>query len=206
MSDSLCSHGLQQARPPCPSLTPNVYQNSCPLNRWCHPSISPSVDAFSCLQSSPESRSFQMSQFFATGGQSIGVSASISVLSTHLLFISPRSSGIHIFLGLYMLTDIRMLLHYAGIWSYSLIIFLLMKALRCGHYYSPFVIEGLSSCCLLSGFAESETPSASLCPLDLWYDVGITFNWILYKQYWHLVLTFRRFFCIWIYLLIYGFG
>ena len=168
-----------------------------------HPLSSPSPPV---LNLSQDQGLFPMSQFFATGGQSIGVSASISVLSTHLLFISPRSSGIHIFLGLYMLTDIRMLLHYAGIWSYSLIIFLLMKALRCGHFYSPFVIEGLSSCCLLSGFAESETPSASLCPLDLWYDVGITFNWILYKQYWHLVLTFRRFFCIWIYLLIYGFG
>ena len=112
--------------------------------------------------------------------------------------------GLHIFLGHYMLTDIRMLLHYAGIWSCSLIIFLLMKALQCSHYYSPFVIEGLSSCCLLSGFAESGTPLASLCPLDLWYNVGITCNWILYEQY--PVLPFRRFFWIWIYLLLYGFG
>ena len=79
--DSLRPHGLQQARPPCPSLTPGVYSNSCPLSWWCHPSISSSVVPFSShLQSSPASESLQMSQFFTLGGQSTGVSASASVL------------------------------------------------------------------------------------------------------------------------------
>ena len=81
VSDSLWSHGLQHARPPCPSPTPRVYSNSCPLSRWCHPTISSSVIPFSYrLQSFPASGSFLMSQFFASGGQSIGVSASTSVL------------------------------------------------------------------------------------------------------------------------------
>ena len=76
----LRSHGLQHARPPCPSPTPRVYSNPCPLIRWCHPTISSSVIPFSsCLQSFPASGSFQMSQFFASKLQSIGVSASISV-------------------------------------------------------------------------------------------------------------------------------
>ena len=70
VSNSLRSHGLQHARPPCPSPTPGVYSNSCPLSQWCHPTISSSVIPFSsCLQSLPASRSFQMSQFFASGGQ-----------------------------------------------------------------------------------------------------------------------------------------
>ena len=81
MSDSLQPHGLQNARPPCSSLTPRVYSNSCPLSRWCHPTTSSSVVPFSsCLQSFPASWYFQMSQFFTSGGQSIGVSASASVL------------------------------------------------------------------------------------------------------------------------------
>ena len=75
------SHGPKQARPPCPSSTPGVYSNSCPLSRWCHPTISSSLVPFSsCRQSFPASRSFPMSQFFTSGGQSIGVSASTSVL------------------------------------------------------------------------------------------------------------------------------
>ena len=65
MSDSLWPHGLQHARPPCPSLTPGVYSNSCPLSRWCHPNISSSVVPFSRLQSFPASESFPMSQLFA---------------------------------------------------------------------------------------------------------------------------------------------
>ena len=80
MSDSLRTHGLQHARPPCPSPTPRVYPNSCPLSWWCQPTISSSVILFSsCLQSFPPSGSFQMSQFWASGGQSTGVSASTSV-------------------------------------------------------------------------------------------------------------------------------
>ena len=76
MSDSLRPHGLQHARLPCPSSTPRAYSNSCPLSRWCHPTISSSVVPFSsCLQSFPASGSFQMSQLFASGSQSTGVSA-----------------------------------------------------------------------------------------------------------------------------------
>ena len=79
MFDSLQPHGLQHARPPCSSPTPRVYSNSCPSSRCCHPTISSSVVPFSsCLQSFPTSGSFPMSQFFASGGQSIGASASAS--------------------------------------------------------------------------------------------------------------------------------
>ena len=78
--DSLRPHGLQHARPPCPSPTPGVYPNSCPLSQWCHPTISSSVIPFSHLQSFAASGSFPVSQLFASGGQSIGVSASTSVL------------------------------------------------------------------------------------------------------------------------------
>ena len=79
--DSLWPHGLQHTRPPCPLPTPGVYSNSCPLNWWCHPTISSSVITFSsCLQSFPAFRSFPMSQFLASGGQTIEVSALASVL------------------------------------------------------------------------------------------------------------------------------
>ena len=81
MSDSLRPHGLQHARPPCPSSTPGVYPNSCPLSWQCHLTISSSVIPFSsCPQSFPTSGSFQMSQFFASGGQNIGVTVLASVL------------------------------------------------------------------------------------------------------------------------------
>ena len=81
MYNSLQPHELQHSRPPCPSPTPRVYPNPCPLSRWCHPTISSSVVPFSsCPQSFPVSGSFPMSQLFAWGGQSIGVSASTSVL------------------------------------------------------------------------------------------------------------------------------
>ena len=81
VSDSLWPHELQHARPPCPSPTPGVYSNSCPLKWWCHPAISSSVVPFSSWpQSLPASGSFPMSQLFASGGQSTGVSASTSVL------------------------------------------------------------------------------------------------------------------------------
>ena len=80
MSDSLQPHELQHARPPCPSPTPEVYSNSCPSSQWCYPAISSSVVPFSSwLQSFPASVSFQMSQFFSSGGPSIEVSASTSV-------------------------------------------------------------------------------------------------------------------------------
>ena len=80
VSDSLGPHELQHARPPCPSPTPGVHLNSRPSSWWCHPTISSSVIPFSCPQSLPESESFPMSQLFAWGGQSIGVSALASFL------------------------------------------------------------------------------------------------------------------------------
>ena len=90
MSNSLWPHGPQHARPPCPSPTPGVYSDSCPLSRWCHPTISSSgVPFYSHLQSFPASRSFQMSQFFTSGGQSIRVSASASVLPMNIQDLFP---------------------------------------------------------------------------------------------------------------------
>jgi len=88
--DSLRPHGLQHASPPCPSPTPGVYSNSCPLNRLCHPTISSSVIPFSSrLQSFPASGCFQMRQLFASNGQSIRVSASTSVLPMNTQDWSP---------------------------------------------------------------------------------------------------------------------
>ena len=85
MSDSLLPCGLQHARPPCPSPTPGVYSNLCPFSRWCHPTISSSAVPFSSrLQSFQASGSFPMSQFFASGSQSIGVSAWTSVLPMNI--------------------------------------------------------------------------------------------------------------------------
>ena len=90
VSNSLRPHEPQHARPPCPSPTPGAHPNSCPLNRWCHPTISSSVVPFSsCPQSLPTSRSLQMSQLFTSGGQSIGVSASTSVLPVNTQDWSP---------------------------------------------------------------------------------------------------------------------
>ena len=90
MSDSLWPHGLQHARPPCPSPTPWACSNPRPSSQWCHPSISSSVVPFSsCLQSFPASGSFQMSQFFTAGRQSIGASASTSVLPMNTQGWSP---------------------------------------------------------------------------------------------------------------------
>ena len=85
MSESLWPHGRQHSRPPCPSPTPRACSNSCPSNQWCHSTISSSVIPLSsCLQSFPVSRSFPMSQFFVSGGQSTGVSASASVLPMNI--------------------------------------------------------------------------------------------------------------------------
>ena len=85
MSNSFQPHGPQHDRPPCPLSTPGVHPNSCPLSRWCHPTISTSVVPFSsCLQSFPASGSFPMSWFFTSGSQSIGISASASVLPMNI--------------------------------------------------------------------------------------------------------------------------
>ena len=89
MSDSLQPHESQHARPPCPSPTPRVHSDSRPLSQWCHPTISSSVVPFSCPQSFPASGAFQMSQFFTSGGQSIRLSASASVLPMNTQGWSP---------------------------------------------------------------------------------------------------------------------
>ena len=90
VSDSLGPHELQHSRPPCPSPTPAVYPNSYPLSQWCHPTTSSSVVPFSSYpQSFPASGSFPMSQLFTSGGQSIGVSASTSVLPMNTQDWSP---------------------------------------------------------------------------------------------------------------------
>ena len=90
VSNSLRPHGLQHSRPPCPSPTPGAYSNSCPLSPWCHPTISSSVFPFSsCLQSFPASGSFHINHFFASAGQTIGVSASASVLPMNIQDLFP---------------------------------------------------------------------------------------------------------------------
>ena len=104
VSGSLRHHGLQHARLPCPSPTPGVCSNPHPLSQWCHPTISSSTVLFSShLQSFPASGSFPMSQFFASGGQSTGASASASVLPMNIRdwfpwgltdFISLQSKGL----------------------------------------------------------------------------------------------------------------
>ena len=85
VSDSLRPHGLQHDKLPCPSLSPGVVSNSCPLSQWCHPTISSSVTSLSpCPQSFPASGSFPISQFFTSSGQSIGASASVSILPMNI--------------------------------------------------------------------------------------------------------------------------
>ena len=90
VSDSLWTHGPQHARLPCPSLSPGVCSNSCPLSQWCHPTISSSVIPFSCPQSSPASESFLMNQLYMSGRQSTGASASAPVLSMNIQGWFPR--------------------------------------------------------------------------------------------------------------------
>ena len=90
VSDSLRPHEPHHARPPCPSPTPGVYSDLCPLSQWCHPTISSCVVPFSSrLQSFPASASFQIRQHFASGGQSIGFSASTSILPMNTQDWSP---------------------------------------------------------------------------------------------------------------------
>ena len=90
VSNSLWPYGLQHTRIPCPSLSPGVCSNSCPLVQWCHPTISSSVVPFSnCLQSFPASGSFPMSWLFVSGGQSVEASASVSVLSMNIQGLFP---------------------------------------------------------------------------------------------------------------------
>ena len=90
MSDSLQSHGLRHARPPCPSPAPRACSNSCPFSQWCHPTVSSSVITFSCLQSFPASGSFLMSQLFTSSGQNTGASVSASGFNEYSGLISCR--------------------------------------------------------------------------------------------------------------------
>jgi len=92
VSNSLWPDGLQHARLPCPSPTPGSCTNSCPLSRWCHPTISPSVSPFSRLQSFPGSGHFQTSQVFTSGGQSIGASTLASIFSMNIQDWFPLGS------------------------------------------------------------------------------------------------------------------
>ena len=84
VSDSLWGHELQHNRLPCPSLSPGVWSNSCPLSRWCHPTILSSVALFFCLPSFPASGSFLMGRLFTSGGQSVGASSSAPVLPMNI--------------------------------------------------------------------------------------------------------------------------
>ena len=103
VSDSLWPHEPQHTRPPCPTPTPRVHPNPCPSSRWSHPTISSSVIPFSsCPQSFPASGSFQMSQLFASGGQSIRVSASTSVytcmhIHAHIIFLRIKRGFLRLF-------------------------------------------------------------------------------------------------------------
>ena len=104
MSDSLQPQGLQHARLPCPPLSPGACSNSCPLSRWCHPTISPSVIPFSsCLLSFPASGSFSTNQFFASVGHNIGASAPVLPVNIHgwfpLKLTGLTSSGSKITVG-----------------------------------------------------------------------------------------------------------
>ena len=107
MSDSLRPHESQHARPPCPSPTPGVHPNSCPLSWWCHLTISSSVvPSSSCSQSFPTSGTFQMSQLFGSGGRNIGVSASTSVLPMNTQDWFPLGWTGWIFLQLKLLSRV----------------------------------------------------------------------------------------------------
>ena len=98
MSNSFWPHGLQHARLPCPPPTPGAYSSSCPPSQWCHPTTSSSVGPFSShLQSFPASGSFPVSQFFASGDQSIGVSASVTVLSMNFQGCFPLGLTVFFF-------------------------------------------------------------------------------------------------------------
>ena len=110
VSDSLRPHGLQHARLPCPSPAPRACSNSCPSSRWWHATIPSSVVPFSsCSQSVPASGSFPMSQFFASGGQTIGASASVLLSSIHFPHRFPSYSSIIKFLFFYLVISLQIL-------------------------------------------------------------------------------------------------
>ena len=133
MSDSLRPHGLQHTRPPCPSPTPGVCSNSCPLSWWCHPTISCSVVPFSsCLQSFLASESFQMSQFLTSGGQSIGsFSFNIRPSNEHPGLISFRMDWLDLLAVQGTLNNFVSLLLTE---TYKLLIMVIKMAVTCYHF------------------------------------------------------------------------
>ena len=153
VSDSLQPHESQHARPPCPSPTPGVHSDSCPSSQWCHPAISSSVIPFSsCPQSLPASKSFPISQLFAWGGQSTGVSALASVLPKNTQgwspsewtgWISLHSKGLS---RVFSNTTVLPLL-YTNIYQYI-------------HHYIPLLYTNLkgNQSWIFTGRAESEAP------------------------------------------------
>ena len=144
MSDCLPPHGLQHARLCCPSPSPRVCSNSCLLSRWCHPTISSSVAPFSsCLQSFPASGSFPVSQLFASGGQSIGASASASVLPMNIQDWFPLGLT-----GLISLLSQGFLRVFSSITVQKHLFFSLLyySALTCVHDYWM----SLNPCCALT--------------------------------------------------------
>ena len=129
MSDSLRPYGLQNTRLPCPSPTPEACSNSCASSQWCHPTMSSSVIPFSsCLQSFPPSGSFPMSQFFASGGQSIGVSASVSVLPMNIQDQFPL--GLTTLIGREWIHVYVWLSPFASTWNYHNIVNLLYSNIK----------------------------------------------------------------------------
>ena len=171
MSNSLWPHGLQHARPPCPSPTPRVYSNSCPLSPWCHPTISSSVvPFFPRLQSFPVSESFPMSQLFASGGQSIGVSTSASVLPMNIQdwfplgwtgWISLQSKGLS---RVFFSTTVQKHQFFGAqpfFWSDS-------HHLNC----ISNVCNGQRDHCFVLRFQRTET--VNLCVAAPWFVIGIT--------------------------------
>ena len=129
VSDSLWPHGLQHARLPCPSPTSGVYSQSCPLSQWCHPTISSSVVPFSSRpQSFPASGSFPVSQFFSSGGQNIGVSASASIFPMNIqdwfplgltALISLQSKGLSKVFSITTVQKHQFFSTQLSLWSYS---------------------------------------------------------------------------------------
>ena len=170
MSDSLLSYEPQHARPPCPSPIPGACSNSCPLSQWCHPIISSSVVPFSsCLQPFPASGSFEMSQFFASGGQSAGFnirsSASISVLPINIQDWFPLGwIGLDLFA---VQGTLKSLLQYHS--SKASIL-----------WHSAFLIVQLSHPYMTTG---------KTIALDRWMFIGKIMS-LLFKMLYRLVLTF----------------
>ena len=150
MSNSLWPLGLQHARPPCPSPTPGVYSNSCPSSRWCHPTISSSVVPFSsCPKSFPASGSFPMSQFFASGGQSIGwsISFSMSTSSENSGLISFTMDWLDLLaVQKHQFFDIDIILVFAIHWYESAMGLHVFPILNPPPPPSPFHPSGLSQC------------------------------------------------------------